>query len=77
MTPIYSPPSSAQISAVLFSRRSAVERDNPHDMDEPASTRAEANAQLRRLREAIGIKGDYNDSSDNKLVSCLDEALDL
>lgn len=46
-------------------------------MHEVASTRAEANAHLQRLREARGVKTDYNDISDGVLVSSLNEALDI
>ena len=46
-------------------------------MDDVASTISEANDHIQRLREARGIKGDYNDISDGVLVSSLNEALNL
>jgi hypothetical protein len=46
-------------------------------MDEVASTKAEANHHIQRLREARGIKGNNNDVSDGVLVSSLDAALNL
>ncbi|KAK7697413.1 hypothetical protein SLS64_013551 [Diaporthe eres] len=46
-------------------------------MDNRASTRAEADGQIQRLREARDIKGEHNDISDDALVSSLNEALNL
>ncbi|GAB1311860.1 hypothetical protein MFIFM68171_02070 [Madurella fahalii] len=46
-------------------------------MDDIASTKAEADDHLQRLREARGIKGNYDDISDGVLVSSLNEALNL
>jgi len=46
-------------------------------MDDIASTKAQANDHLQRLREERGITGDDNGISDSVLVSSLDEALKL
>lgn len=46
-------------------------------MDDVASTGAEANVHIQRLREARGITGDHNDISNGVLVSSLNEALNL
>ncbi|KAL2281745.1 hypothetical protein FJTKL_11421 [Diaporthe vaccinii] len=46
-------------------------------MDEMASTRAEANGHLQRLQESLGVKGDCNDISDNKLFSIVNAALHI
>lgn len=53
------------------------QRQSTLDMDDVASTRAEANDHIQRLREARGITGDHNDISNGVLVSSLNEALNL
>jgi hypothetical protein len=47
------------------------------DMDDIASTEAEAHGHIHRLREARGIRGNNSDISDSVLVSSLNEALNL
>jgi hypothetical protein len=46
-------------------------------MDGIASTEAEANGHIHRLREARGIKGNNREVSGSVLVSSLNEALNL
>jgi hypothetical protein len=77
MTPNSLPTSLQTSAALVLKALSYQQRQSTPDMDDVASTRAEANDHLQRLREARGIKGDCNDISNDANVSSLNEALNL